>query len=50
VQCDEANNPPEEQELGQVVCDIALAPAVPMEFIDIRIALSPSGLLEVVEQ
>ena len=50
VQCDEANNPPEEQELGQVVCDIALAPAVPMEFIDIRIALSPSGLLDVVEQ
>jgi phage tail sheath protein FI len=50
VQCDEANNPPEQRELGQVICDISLAPAVPMEFIQVRIALSANGLLEVVEQ
>jgi phage tail sheath protein FI len=49
VQCDEANNPHEERELGRVVCDIELAPAVPMEFIHIRLALGASGLLEVVE-
>jgi hypothetical protein len=49
VQCDEANNPPEERELGRVLCDIQLAPAVPMEFIEIRLALNANGLLEVVE-
>ena len=50
VQCDEANNPPEEVDLGRLVCDIELAPAVPMEFIHIRLELNAGGLLEVVEQ
>ena len=49
VQCDEKTTPAEEQELGRVVCEIAVAPAVPMEFILLRIALSTDGVLEVFE-
>jgi hypothetical protein len=49
VQCDDANNPPEERDLGRVVCDVEVAPAAPMEFIHIRLALTAGGLLEVVE-
>jgi hypothetical protein len=49
VQCDEKTTPPEEQDLGQVVCTIEVAPAVPMEFILLRVALSSDGILEVFE-
>lgn len=49
VTCDETNNPPEEIDLGRVLCEIAVAPAVPMEFIVLRIALSGEGRLEVFE-
>jgi phage tail sheath protein FI len=49
VRCDEKTSTPEEQELGQVVCEIEVAPAVPMEFILLRIALSSDGILEVFE-
>jgi hypothetical protein len=49
VQCDDANNPPEHRDLGRLVCDIQVAPAAPMEFISIRLALSAGGLLDVVE-
>jgi hypothetical protein len=49
VQCDEKTNPPERQDLGQVVCEVDLAPATPMEFIHLRIALSGEGTLEVFE-
>ncbi len=48
VICDESNNPPDLQDLGQVHCDIQLAPAVPMEFITLRIAISREGRLEVI--
>lgn len=47
VICDATTNPPEEIELGRCVCEIELAPAVPMEFILIRVALSRDGSLEV---
>ena len=49
VKCDEETNPPEERELGRVVCLVSLAPAVPMEFITLRIALSGNAVLEVFE-
>jgi phage tail sheath protein FI len=49
VQCDEKTTPPEAEEAGQVFCEIAIAPAVPMEFILLRIALSTDGVLEVFE-
>jgi phage tail sheath protein FI len=49
VTCDATNNPPEQIDLGQVVCDIQLAPAVPMEFITLRVVVSDQGALEVFE-
>lgn len=48
VICDESNNPTHTQDLGQVRCDIKLAPAVPMEFITLRIAISREGRLEMI--
>jgi uncharacterized protein len=50
VRCDAGNNPPEERDLGRVLCEIDLAPAVPMEFITLRVALSASGTLDVFEK
>jgi phage tail sheath protein FI len=47
VQCDEETNPPAARDLGRVLCRIELAPAVPMEFIELRVALSADGRLEV---
>jgi uncharacterized protein len=49
VRCDEKTISPEAQELGQVICEIEVAPAAPMEFILLRIALSNDGILEVFE-
>jgi uncharacterized protein len=49
VQCDDKTTTPEERELGRVLCEIAVAPATPMEFILLRVALSTDGVLEVFE-
>jgi uncharacterized protein len=49
VQCDEKLNPPEEQDLGRMMCEIEIAPATPMEFIMLRVSLSGDGKLEVFE-
>jgi phage tail sheath protein FI len=49
VRCDAETNPLEEQDVGRVICEISLAPAVPMEFITLRVALSGEGVLEVIE-
>ncbi|MFI6303106.1 phage tail sheath family protein [Amycolatopsis thailandensis] len=49
VVCDETTNPPE-QDPGQVVCEIEVAPAVPMEFITLRLVLGQDRGLEVIEQ
>lgn len=48
VVCDDTNNPPE-QDPGQVVCEIEVAPAVPMEFIRLRLVLGQDRGLEVIE-
>jgi uncharacterized protein len=48
VTCDGTNNPPG-ADPGQVVCDIAVAPAVPMEFIHLRLLVGPQSQLEVIE-
>jgi phage tail sheath protein FI len=48
VTCDATNNPPD-ADPGQVVCDIAVAPAVPMEFIHLRLLMGPQSQLEVIE-
>jgi len=47
VRCDASLNPPAERDLGRVLCKVELAPAVPMEFIELRVALSADGRLEV---
>jgi phage tail sheath protein FI len=49
VRCDAGNNPPEVEEAGQVFCEIRLAPAAPMEFITLRIAMTREGRLEAIE-
>jgi hypothetical protein len=48
VTCDGTNNPPG-ADPGEVVCDIAVAPAVPMEFIHLRLLVAPQSQLEVIE-
>jgi hypothetical protein len=40
VRCDEATNPPEERALGRVIAVVDVAPALPLEFLTIRIAFS----------
>ena len=48
VICDDTNNPPG-ADPGQVVCDIAVAPAVPMEFIHLRLIVGQQSQAEVIE-
>lgn len=50
VRCDEITNTQDRIDAGEVVCEIELAPAAPMEFITLRLTLGAQGLLEVVEQ
>jgi hypothetical protein len=50
VRCDETTNTQDRIDAGEVVCEIELAPAAPMEFITLRLTLGAQGLLEVVEQ
>ncbi|GHH79057.1 tail protein [Streptomyces sulfonofaciens] len=38
VRCDRENNPPESIDLGQVVCEIGVAPVKPAEFVVFRLA------------
>lgn len=49
VKCDDETNPPEAIDNGRVVCEIQVAPAMPMEFIHLRVALGAEGVLEVFE-
>jgi uncharacterized protein len=49
VRCDAELNTPQVIERGQVICEVSLAPAAPMEFITVRVALSADGQLEVAE-
>jgi hypothetical protein len=49
VRCDAMNNPPDEIDRGEVLCEVDLAPAVPMEFITLRVSLSAAGSLDVFE-
>jgi len=44
VKCNAQTNPPELQDLGQVVTEIGLAPAVPYEFVVIRLIHGASGV------
>jgi phage tail sheath protein FI len=43
VKCDAENNPPEQVDVGQMVCDIGVAPLVPAEFIMISLVQTMAG-------
>jgi len=43
VKCDETNNPPALVDAGQVVCEVGIAIAAPMEFIVFEIRQNPAG-------
>lgn len=49
VTCDASTNPPDQIDQGMVVCLVQVAPAVPMEFITLRVAVSAQGQLQVFE-
>ena len=49
VTCDEKTNPPDEIDRGRLLCEVEIAPATPMEFILLRIALGADATLEVFE-
>jgi uncharacterized protein len=49
IQCDHFTNPREERDAGRMTCLIEVAPAAPMEFIELRVVLSAEGRLEVFE-
>jgi hypothetical protein len=49
VICDASTNPADQIDQGIVVCQVLVAPAVPMEFITLRVAASADGQLEVFE-
>jgi uncharacterized protein len=44
VKCNAQTNPPELRELGQVVTEIGLAPAIPYEFVVVRLIHGASGV------
>jgi phage tail sheath protein FI len=49
VTCDASTNTPQEIDLGRCICVVEVAPAIPMEYILIRVALSRDGALEVLQ-
>ncbi|CAB3778754.1 hypothetical protein LMG28614_00716 [Paraburkholderia ultramafica] len=50
VHCDATNNSPDAVDRGEVLCEIQVAPAVPMEFITLRVSVSAAGSLDVFEK
>jgi hypothetical protein len=49
VSCDEQTNPPDALDTGVCIAEVAVAPAVPMEFIRLTVAVSQDGSLQVLE-
>jgi hypothetical protein len=47
VKCDDDTNPPDAYDRGQCIAVAKFAPAVPMEFIELSVALTKDGTLEV---
>jgi uncharacterized protein len=44
VVCNDSNNPPATQAMGQLLADIAIAPSVPFEFVLLRLGRSDDSL------
>jgi len=49
VRCDETNNPPRLADLGQLLVEVGVAPAEPLEFIVLRLARDADGSLTATE-
>jgi hypothetical protein len=47
VQCDDQLNPPESQTLGQLIAEVGIAPASPLEYLVLRIAQDADGTISV---
>jgi uncharacterized protein len=45
VKCDETNNPPAVVDAGQIVCEVGVAVAAPMEFLVFQIHQSPGAIV-----
>lgn len=43
VKCDEETNPPDEVELGKLICNIGIAPVIPAEYIIIQVIQDVGG-------
>jgi hypothetical protein len=50
VRCDAQTNPPEQRDLGRVLCEIEFTPAAPMEVIRLLVTLTREGKLEVFQE
>ena len=48
VNVDETLNTPAVIAAGRLICEIAIAPAIPMEFIHFRIGMNPDGNVEMI--
>ena len=44
VKCDAENNPPASRDAGQLVAEVGLAPAIPAEFVVVRITQDANGI------
>jgi phage tail sheath protein FI len=49
VRCDDTTTSEDDRDNGLVYCEIGFAPAVPMEFIHLRIGISREGQLDILE-
>jgi hypothetical protein len=49
VRCDDTNNPPRIADLGQLLVEVGVAPAEPLEFIVLRFARDADGSLMATE-
>jgi len=47
VQCDDQLNPPMSQELGQLIAEVGVAPASPLEYLVLRITQDADGTVSV---
>lgn len=47
VQCDDQLNPPESQALGQLIAEVGIAPASPLEYLVLRITQDADGTISV---
>jgi uncharacterized protein len=47
VQCDDQLNPPESQGLGQLIAEVGIAPASPLEYLVLRITQDADGTISV---